>query len=76
MKSEFEMTDVGEFSYFLGMEFIHTDLEVVMHQRKYTRELLERFNMNHCNSVKSPLEVNVKLKIDEAKAAVNETVYK
>lgn len=71
MKNEFEMTYMGELSYFLGMKYFHTDFGIVMHRQKYAI-----FNMNQCNSIKSPLEANVKLKVDEAEEAVDETLYK
>ncbi|WVY96775.1 hypothetical protein V8G54_028926 [Vigna mungo] len=56
MKNDFEMTDLGKLSYFLGMEFIHSATGLVMHQRKYIKELLERFKMHQCNAARSSLE--------------------
>ncbi|XP_047160358.1 secreted RxLR effector protein 161-like [Vigna umbellata] len=47
-----------------------------MHQKKYVKDLLERFKMTCCNDARSPLEVNVKLKIDEDEEGVNETDYR
>ncbi|WVZ00998.1 hypothetical protein V8G54_027067 [Vigna mungo] len=35
MEAEFDMTDLGRLSYFLGMEFAYTDAGILMHQRKY-----------------------------------------
>lgn len=46
MKVEFEMTDLGKLSYFLGMEFSKTSTGLLMHQRKYVKDLLSRFKMN------------------------------
>ncbi|XP_052734176.1 secreted RxLR effector protein 161-like [Vigna angularis] len=74
MQTEFEMTDLDKLSYFLGMEVVHTEVGMIMHQRKYVKDLLERFKMNQCNAVKSPLEVNVKLMNDDAEETVNETL--
>lgn len=31
MKSEFEMTDLGELTYFLGLEFVKTNKGIVLH---------------------------------------------
>lgn len=76
MEDEFEMTDLGKLNYFLGLEFTHTAAGLLMHQQKHVRELLERFKMTLCNDVRSPLEMNVKLKKDEAEEGVNETAYK
>ncbi|WVZ24094.1 hypothetical protein V8G54_002638 [Vigna mungo] len=41
MKSDFEMTDLGELCYFLGMEFTHSEKGLIMHQQRYAKELLE-----------------------------------
>lgn len=61
IQTEFEMTNLGKLGYFLGMEFVHTATAMIMHQLKYVKDLLERFKMNQCNAIKSPLEMNVKL---------------
>ena len=76
MEAEFEMTDLGKLSYFLGMEFTYTPAGLIMHQKKYVRELLKRFNMGSCNSVTSPIDVNIKLTKDEEGEAVDETLFK
>ena len=45
-------------------------------QSKYTREILERFNMHECKAVSTPLEQNVKLSsVDETKE-VDGTLYR
>ena len=35
MSSEFEMSDLEELNYFLGIEFTHTEHGTIMHQTKY-----------------------------------------
>jgi len=45
LNSEFEMTDLGKLSYFLGLEFAYTYVDLVMHQKKYIGEILRKFNM-------------------------------
>ena len=37
------MSDLGDFNYFLGIEFTKTKHGIVMHQTKYTLDLLKRF---------------------------------
>jgi len=49
MKSEFEMTDLGKLSYFLGMEILITSKRLILHQTKYAIEILKKFNMLDCN---------------------------
>jgi hypothetical protein len=50
MKMEFEMTDLGKLTYFLGMELLETSGGVVLHQAKYANEILRKFEMMVCNS--------------------------
>jgi hypothetical protein len=45
MMSEFDMTDLGELSYFLGIEFMRTSAGMVLSQQKYIADVLTRFNM-------------------------------
>ncbi|XP_052735546.1 uncharacterized protein LOC128197530 [Vigna angularis] len=70
------MTNLGKISYFLGMEFAYTVVGLVIHQKKYTRDLVKRFNMSLCNATISPMEVNQKLVRDESEEGVNETIFK
>jgi hypothetical protein len=54
LKREFEMTDLGHMTYFLGIEFVKTKQGTLMHQSKYASEILKKFEMDKCNSALSP----------------------
>ena len=45
MMKMFKMTDLGEISYFLGMEIKQAQNEIFICQRKYLKEILKRFGM-------------------------------
>jgi len=55
------MTDLGELSFFLGMEFVKLKAGLVMYHQKYIGELLEKFEMKSCNTISNPSETNSKL---------------
>ncbi|KAG7640275.1 Zinc finger CCHC-type superfamily [Arabidopsis suecica] len=55
MKNEFEMTDLGELSYFLGMEVNQDDEGIFLSQENYAKKLLKKFGMQECKSVSTPL---------------------
>jgi hypothetical protein len=76
MQCEFEMTDLGKLSYFLGLEFKGSKLGVIMHQQKYISELLERFNMVDCNIATNPSETNAKLDECNNEEKVEATEFK
>lgn len=43
MQFEFEMTDLGKLSYFLGMKLVKVEEIMVMCQQNYVNELLDVF---------------------------------
>ena len=76
MMIEFDMTDLGRMRYFLGIEVLQRTDDIFISQRKYAREVLERFNMNQCNSVHNPVVPGFKLTKDEEGVEVDSTFYK
>ena len=51
MFNEFEMTDNGLMSYFLGIEVKQQQDEIFISQKKYMKEILEKFKMSNCVTV-------------------------
>ncbi|XP_016576459.1 uncharacterized protein LOC107874096 [Capsicum annuum] len=51
MMKVFEMTDLGEMTYFLGMEIKQTQNEVFVCQKKYMKEILKRFRIENAKIV-------------------------
>ncbi|XP_014501147.1 uncharacterized protein LOC106761996 [Vigna radiata var. radiata] len=76
MLHEFEMSDLGQLSYFLGIEFTKTVAGMLMHQSRYALDMLTRFNMLQCNSATTPAEVGLKLEKDPEEEAVDPTEYR
>ena len=68
---EFEMSDLGKLFYFLGMEFQMSKQGMVLHQRKYVKEILKRFKMDDLNPASSLVEPNVKLEKNEEEDKVD-----
>ncbi|GAU42392.1 hypothetical protein TSUD_296900 [Trifolium subterraneum] len=76
MKSEFEMTDLGKLTYFLGMELLETPKGVILHQAKYATEILKKFEMLDCNSAVIPADTRLKLEIDGSSETVDSTMFR
>ena len=76
MKIEFDMTNLGRMKYFLCIEVLQKADGIFITQRKYAQEILERFNMDQCNSVHNPVVPGFKLTKDEGGVEVDSTVYK
>lgn len=76
MMQEFEMTDLGLFSYFLGIEFKKTESGMVMHQGKYVVDLLKKFIMFKCNPAVTPAETGFVLEKEGSEKAVDFTQFR
>ena len=76
LKMEFEMTNLGILSYFLGLKFAYTKRGIFMHQKKYISEVLKKFNTMECNPTETPAELNVKLVRSENEASVDGTLFR
>jgi len=76
LKQEFEMTDLVELSFFLGMEFVKLKIGIVMYQKKYIGELLDKFEMKDCNTVSNPSETNSKLDECTEEEKVDSTMFR
>jgi len=46
------MTDLGKMRYFLEVEVSQNANGIYLCQKKYARDVLEKFKMRSCNSVK------------------------
>ncbi|GAU50018.1 hypothetical protein TSUD_331710 [Trifolium subterraneum] len=76
MMREFEMTDLGHISYFLGIEFQRTSEGLILHQKKYASEILKRFEMDQCNPALTPSEPRLQLSRETEEKDVDSTEYR
>jgi len=63
MRKRFQMTDMGETSYFLGVEIERNRREgtLKISQQKYAKQVLESFGMQDSNPVSTPVDLSVTL---------------
>ncbi|KAI3813843.1 hypothetical protein L1987_18578 [Smallanthus sonchifolius] len=64
MKSKFEMSAMGELSFFLGLQVNQKEDGFFIHQSKYVKDILSRFKMEDCTPYDTPIPVNHKLNYD------------
>lgn len=67
---------MGNFSYFLCMEFQILKQDMVLYQRKYVKEILKRFKMEDLNHASSLVESNMKLEKHGEEDKVDATLFK
>ncbi|CAL8991610.1 unnamed protein product [Prunus brigantina] len=58
---EFEMKDLGDLKYFLGIEVVRSKTGIFLSQRNYVMDLLTETGMLGCKPVDTPIEMNHKL---------------
>lgn len=61
LKSQFNMKDLGDLRYFLGIEVDRTEHGIFLSQRKYVTDLLREYNLLHCRPLKLPMDTHLKL---------------
>ena len=72
---EFEMKDLGQLKYFLGIEVARSKLGISLSQRKYVLDLLAETGMLDCKPIDTPIEMNHKLAIYPDQVPTNKSRY-
>ena len=57
LKGEFEMKDLGQTQYCLGLQIEHSQNGIFVHQSTYTKRVLKRFNMDKSTPLSTPMVV-------------------
>ena len=76
MAKEFEMTDIGLMSYYLGIEVKQGEDGIFISQEGYAKEVLKRFNMDDAIPVGTPMECGVKITKQDGGEKVDSTLFK
>lgn len=75
LTKEFELKDLGNLKYFLGIEVARSSQGISMCQRKYVLDLLNETGMLNCKHVETPIEVNNGLTIHPDQIPTNKERY-
>ncbi|KAK6158638.1 hypothetical protein DH2020_005952 [Rehmannia glutinosa] len=77
MQGKFEMSMMGELTYFLGLQVKQLKNGTFISQTKYTRDLMKKFGMEEKAFVKIPMNTSVKMDMDADDGnAVDQTRYR
>jgi hypothetical protein len=76
MKQEFEMSMIGELTYFLGMQVKQTGEGIFISQAKYAKDLVKRLGLDGKSHARTPLSTNVKISADPTSKQVDPTLYR
>ncbi|KAM7474140.1 hypothetical protein LguiB_021383 [Lonicera macranthoides] len=59
--TKFEMKDLGQLKYFLGIKVARSKIDVFLSERKYVLDLLTKIKMLACKPAEALIEMNHKL---------------
>jgi hypothetical protein len=76
MQSEFEMSMIGELSFFLGLQITQKSEGMFLSQEKYLREMLKRFQMEDSKPMSTPIVTGCKLRNDDGSPNVDQSSYR
>jgi hypothetical protein len=76
MESEFQMSMMGDLTFFLGIQVKQTKQGTFVHQVKYTKDLMKKFNMAELKPVSTPMSSVASLGPDEDGEAVDQREYR
>jgi hypothetical protein len=76
MESEFQIFMMGELTFLLGIQVKQTNQGTFVHQVKYTKGLMKKFNMAELKPVSTPMSSVISLGPDEDGEAVDQREYR
>jgi len=76
MQGEFEMSMMGELSFFLGIQVKQSKEGIFICQSMYCKEILKKFEMEAFKGAATPMSTNCYLEADEVGQEVNQTMYR
>jgi hypothetical protein len=75
MEIEFQMSMMGELTFFLGIQVKQTKEGIFIHQTKYMKDLMKKFNMAELKPVSTSMSTAVVLDPDENGDAIDQREY-
>ncbi|XP_074347385.1 secreted RxLR effector protein 161-like [Apium graveolens] len=75
MSNEFEMSDLGKLSYYLGLEVEQGNDFISLKQVSYAKKVLEKSGMTECNLVTYPMDPKLQLYKDVNGSPVDSTDF-
>eukprot|EP00253_Pinus_taeda_P019635 PITA_19635 len=75
MQKEFEMSLLGELSYFLGLQVQQNKDGIVLSQTKYLKQILKKYGMENLKLVCTPMVKGCSLSVNDESAVVHQPTY-
>jgi hypothetical protein len=76
MAKEFEMSMIGELSFFLGLQIKQMKKKIFVSQTKYIKDMLNKFGMEDAKGITTPMSTNGSLDSDKSGNMVDQKLYR
>ncbi|GKB75734.1 retrovirus-related pol polyprotein from transposon TNT 1-94 [Tanacetum coccineum] len=76
MSSKFQMSMMGQMSFFLGLQVSQNPEGIFINQSKFSLEILKKFGMDSCDPVDTPMVDRLKLDEDPLRIPVDHTRFR
>ncbi|GJW14235.1 retrovirus-related pol polyprotein from transposon TNT 1-94 [Tanacetum coccineum] len=76
MSSKFQMSMMGQISFFLGLQISQNPRGIFINQSKYANEILKKFDLHKSDPVDTPMVKRTKLDEDLSGILVDQTQYR
>ncbi|KAK2380916.1 putative mitochondrial protein [Trifolium repens] len=76
MQSEFEMSLVGELTYFIGLQVKQMEDTIFISQSKYAKNIVKKFGMESATHKRTPAATHIKLTKHEKGVSVDQSLYR
>ena len=75
-ENEFEMSMIGELTFFLGLQIKQSKDGIFINQSKYVNELLKKYKMDQAKHAKTPMATNEKIDLGREGKPISEKAYR
>ena len=76
MKREFEMSMLGELTFFLGLQVKQKKEGIFISQENYARNIVKKFGLDFKKHASTPMSSSTKLNVDSFGVEVSLTLYR
>jgi hypothetical protein len=76
MEGEFQMSMMGELTFFLGIQLKQMKQGTFVHQANYTKDLMKKFNMDELKPLSTPMSMPTVLDLDKNDEAMDQREYR
>jgi hypothetical protein len=76
MANEFEISMIGELSYFLGLQIKQMKNVTFVSQGKYIKDMIKKFGLQDAKPLSTPMDTNDQLSADASGNMVDQKLYR